>query len=76
MNASRLQLLIWADKMTIEKLTIIDGGRNDLEAAFARALFGVDDAEITRLSKLLDSIQAKQPKLVVVKNTDCKSTNA
>lgn len=47
---------------------IIQGGRDKLEADLAKSLFSADEAEITRCSERLNSIQIKQPKLRLIKN--------
>ncbi len=54
--------------MTLQKLKVIQGGRDEIEADLAKALFGEDDAEITKCSERLNSLQIKQPKLMLVKN--------
>ncbi len=68
MNANKLQQFTWVDKMTLQKLTVIQGGRDEIEADLAKALFGVDDAEIARCLERLNSLQIKRPKPKLVKN--------
>lgn len=56
--------------MTSVKLTVIDGGRDALEASLAVALFKTDVAEIDRISEQLNSIQRDHPsKLELIKST-------
>lgn len=59
--------------MTLQKLTIIQGGRDEIEADLAKALFGVDDAEIARCLERLNSLQIKRPKPKLVKNKASQS---
>lgn len=57
--------------MTPKKFTVIEGGRDDIERDLVRALFGVDSAEIERLSAQLNAIAGKPgPKLKLVKNLE------
>lgn len=54
--------------MTLQKLTVFHGGRDEIEADLAKALFGLNDAEIARCLERLNSLQIKRPKLKLVKN--------
>ena len=45
------------------RLTIIEGSRDGLEMALARALFGPDKTEIDRCADRLNQISNKTPKL-------------
>jgi hypothetical protein len=45
------------------KLTIIEGGRDELEMALARALFGPDKTEIDRCADRLNQLSSKTPQL-------------
>jgi len=57
--------------MTSKKFTVIEGGRDDIERDLVRALFGVDSAEIVRLSAQLNAIAGKpRLKLKLVKNLE------
>lgn len=54
--------------MKKEKLTIIYGGRDALEASLAEAFFKPDTAEIDRISAQINAIQQNHPsKLSLVK---------
>lgn len=54
--------------MITKKLTLIQGGRDALEASLAEALFKPDIAEIDRISAQINAIQQSHPsKLVLVK---------
>jgi hypothetical protein len=53
--------------MTSNKLTLIKGGRDQIERDLVLALYGEDNAEIERLSVQLDAIAKKlSPKLALV----------
>jgi hypothetical protein len=57
--------------MTTKKLTLIQGGRDALEASLAEALFKPDAAEIDRISAQINAIQQNHPsKLVLVKTSN------
>lgn len=54
--------------MTTNKLTVIKGGRDALEARLAEAFFKPDTAEIERISAQINAIQHNHPsKLSLVK---------
>lgn len=54
--------------MKKEKLTVIQGGREVLEASLVEALFKPDTAEIDRISELINAIERNHPsKLELVK---------
>ena len=56
--------------MANKKLTIINGGRDQLEQSLARALFGSNHVEINRLSALINSAATRSPPaLKLVKTT-------
>lgn len=62
-------------KMTSVKLTVIDGGRDALEASLVIALFKADVAEIDRISEKLNAIQKNhRSKLELVKSAVSKSS--
>ena len=54
--------------MTKPKLTIIEGGRDALEMALARALFGPDKTEMDRCADRLNQVSNKTPELTLVVN--------
>jgi hypothetical protein len=57
--------------MTSNKLTLIMGGRDQVERDLVLALYGEDNAEIERLSVQLDAIAKKfSPKLTLVKTPE------
>ena len=57
--------------MTSNKLTLIKGGRDQIERDLVITLFGEDNAEIERLSAQLDAIAKKlSPKLALVKTPE------
>ena len=49
--------------MTKPKLTVIEGGRDALEMALARALFGPDKTAIDRCADRLNQVANKTPAL-------------
>lgn len=54
--------------MSTKKFTLIQGGRDALEASLAEALFKPDTAEVDRISEKINAIQQDHPsKLVLVK---------
>lgn len=56
------------NQKTSKKLTIIQGGRDALEASLAEAFFKPDTAEIDRISAQINAIQENHPsKLTLVK---------
>lgn len=56
--------------MTNKKLTLINGGRDALEASLAEALFKPDIAEIDRISAQINAIHQNHPsKLALVKTS-------
>ena len=56
-------------------LTVIKGGKVDLEKLLVKALFGDSSQEIERISKLLESIQPSDSKhLNLVKSDQSKPT--
>ena len=56
--------------MTVVKLTVIDGGRDALEASLVIALFEGNFDEVDRISEQLNVIQNNHPsKLELVKNS-------
>ena len=49
--------------VTKPKLTIIEGGRDALEMALARTLFGPDKTEIDQCADRLNQLSSKTPEL-------------
>ena len=47
------------------RLTIIEGGRDALEMALARALFGPDKTEIDQCADRLNQLSSKTPELIL-----------
>jgi hypothetical protein len=47
--------------MTTKKLTLIQGGKDALEASLVQALFKPDTAEIDRISEQINAIQKNHP---------------
>lgn len=47
------------------RLTIIEGGRDALEMALARALFGPDKTEIDECADRLNQLSSKTPELTL-----------
>lgn len=63
--------------MTPIKLTLINGGRDALEARLVEALFKPDTTEVDRISEQINAIQQNHPsKLILVKtNIPTKSNH-
>jgi hypothetical protein len=58
--------------MTNKKLTMINGGRDQLEQSLARALFGSDHVEINRLSALINNAATRPPPALKLVKTSTK----
>ena len=54
--------------MTKPKLSVINGSRGQIERDLVEALFGTDEAKITRLVNLLNEVGNKQAHLSLIKN--------
>ena len=54
------------NQKTSKKLTIIQGGRDALEASLAEAFFRPDTAEIERISAQINAIQKNHPSMLAL----------